>query len=229
MILRKSLRPKRGTSSPVKSPRPRSRHLRLDHFIVTDPGLVVHHSKSLKSLSLTRDQITTLPNKVFSGLCKLKELNLENNRLTTIPKEVFSGLSKLKTLDLQVQQAHWASQGGLQWPIQAGEFGPGGQQAHWASQGGLQWPIQAEGLWTCRKTSSLSFPRRSSVAYPSWRIWSWWATHWLSFPRRSSVAYPTWRLCTSGATISKRMTSRASPTWVPGGFDVDIWGKVPLC
>ena len=76
-------------------------HLTLDHFIVTDPGLVVHHSKSLKSLSLQHNQITTLPNKVFSGLFNLKRLDLENNKLTELPQEVFSGLSKLEILSLQ--------------------------------------------------------------------------------------------------------------------------------
>ena len=74
-------------------------YLRLENFIVTDPGLVVHQAKSLKSLSLTNDQITTIPNKVFSGLSKLETLNLGGNRLT-IPKEVFSGLSNLRTLNL---------------------------------------------------------------------------------------------------------------------------------
>ena len=78
--------------------------LRVDHFIVTDPGLVVHHSKSLKSLSLTRDQITTLSKEAFSGLSKLTYLDLGLNKLTTIPKEVFSGLSDLEALDLQENQ-----------------------------------------------------------------------------------------------------------------------------
>jgi len=58
-------------------------HLTLDRFIVTDPGLVVHHSKSLKSLSLTYDQIqiSTLSEEVFSGLPKLKKLFLYGNHL----------------------------------------------------------------------------------------------------------------------------------------------------
>ena len=74
--------------------------LDVDHFIVTDPGLVVHHSKSLKSLSLTKDQITTIPKKVFSGLPNLETLDLENNQIITLSKEAFSGLSKLEALDL---------------------------------------------------------------------------------------------------------------------------------
>ena len=75
-------------------------YLRLDHFIVTDPGILVHQAKSLKSLSLHDDQITELPKEVFSGLSKLETLNLGSNKLTTLPKEVFSGLSKLETLIL---------------------------------------------------------------------------------------------------------------------------------
>jgi len=76
-------------------------HLTLDHFIVTDPGLVVHQAKSLKSLSLIYDQISTLSKEDFSGLSKLKTLNLGFNKLTELPQEVFSGLSNLETLDLK--------------------------------------------------------------------------------------------------------------------------------
>ena len=76
-------------------------HLTLNHFIVTDPGRLVHQAKSLKSLSLARDQITTIPKEVFTGLSKLETLNLRENKLTTIPKEVLSGLSNLKKLDLR--------------------------------------------------------------------------------------------------------------------------------
>jgi len=76
-------------------------HLRLENFIVTDVGMLVHQAKSLKGLSLTRDQITTLPKEVFSGLSDLKALDLQDNKLTKLPKEVFSGLSKLKELFLQ--------------------------------------------------------------------------------------------------------------------------------
>ena len=76
-------------------------HLSMDHFMVTDPGILLHQAKSLKSLSLRHNQISTLSKKAFSGLSNLKTLELEHNKLTTIPKEVFSGLSKLKTLDLE--------------------------------------------------------------------------------------------------------------------------------
>ena len=75
-------------------------HLRLDHFIVTDPGLVVHQAKSLKSLDLWHNQIYTLPKEVFSGLSNLETLYLNFNELTTIRKEAFSGLSKLTILSL---------------------------------------------------------------------------------------------------------------------------------
>ena len=78
--------------------------LTIEHFIVTDVGIIVHQAKSLKSLTLSNDQITTLPNKVFSGLSKLELLDLMENELTELPKEVFSGLSKLKTLVLMYNQ-----------------------------------------------------------------------------------------------------------------------------
>ena len=75
-------------------------YLSVEHFIVTDTGNLVRQAKSLESLSLQHNQISTLPTEVFSGLSNLKELNLVANKLTTIPKEAFSGLSKLETLDL---------------------------------------------------------------------------------------------------------------------------------
>ena len=79
-------------------------YLRLDNFIVTDPGFVVLHSKSLKSLDLGQNQISTLSNKVFSGLTNLRELKLVANQISTLPKEAFSGLSKLETLSLAANQ-----------------------------------------------------------------------------------------------------------------------------
>ena len=75
-------------------------HLTLEHFIVTDPGLVAHQAKSLKSLILWRNQISTLPKEAFSGLSQLEKLDLRENKLTKLPKEVFSGLSKLVILNL---------------------------------------------------------------------------------------------------------------------------------
>jgi len=79
-------------------------HLTLEHFIVTDPGILLHQAKSLKNLSFADDQITTLPKEVFSGLSDLETLDLSFNKLTELPKEVFSGLSKLETLDLRYNQ-----------------------------------------------------------------------------------------------------------------------------
>ena len=75
-------------------------HLSVDHFIVTDLQMLVHQAKSLKKLRLARDQITTIPKEVFSGLSKLETLDLMKNELTTLPKEAFRGLSNLKVLDL---------------------------------------------------------------------------------------------------------------------------------
>ena len=78
--------------------------LTLDHFMVTDPGNLVHQAKSLKSLSLNNDQIYTLSKEAFSGLSNLEALDLGSNMITTIPKEVFSGLSNLEVLDLRGNQ-----------------------------------------------------------------------------------------------------------------------------
>ena len=75
-------------------------HLTVDHFIVTDVGIIVHQAKSLESLSLQHNQISTLSKEAFSGLSKLKRLDLMENKITELPKEVFSGVSNLKELNL---------------------------------------------------------------------------------------------------------------------------------
>ena len=73
-------------------------YLSVEHFIVTDVGIIVHQAKSLKSLSLRHNQITTIPKEAFGGLSKLEKLVLMENTLTELPKEALSGLSNLKVL-----------------------------------------------------------------------------------------------------------------------------------
>ena len=79
-------------------------HLSLEHFSVTDLGMVAHQAKSLKSLTFANDQLTELPKEVFSGLSNLETLYLRYNKLTKLPKEVFRGLSTLETLHLYGNQ-----------------------------------------------------------------------------------------------------------------------------
>ena len=79
-------------------------HLSLEHFIVTDLGMVVHQAKSLKSLTFANNQLTELSKEVFRGLSNLETLDLHDNRLTKLPKEVFSGLSNLTRLYLYRNQ-----------------------------------------------------------------------------------------------------------------------------
>ena len=76
-------------------------HLRVENFIVTDPGKLVHQAKSLKRLDLQHNQISTLSKEVFNGLSKLETLYLGGNDLTELPKEVFNGLSNLTALQLE--------------------------------------------------------------------------------------------------------------------------------
>ena len=76
-------------------------YLRVENFIVTDPGKLVHQAKSLKSLNLVANKLTTIPKEAFSGLSKLETLDLGGNQIPELPKEAFSGLSKLEKLYLQ--------------------------------------------------------------------------------------------------------------------------------
>ena len=47
---------------------------------------------------LSRNQLATLPERVFAGLASLKELNLRFNQLATLPERVFEGLASLEVL-----------------------------------------------------------------------------------------------------------------------------------
>jgi len=57
-------------------------------------------SNDLQELSLDENQLTTLPERVFSPLSGLKFLQLQNNRLTTIGRYLLDGLDNLLVLDL---------------------------------------------------------------------------------------------------------------------------------
>ena len=59
---------------------------------------------NLKELSLDGNQLTTLPDGVFSPLKDLSNLQLQNNRLTTIGRHFLDGLENLLVLDLSRNQ-----------------------------------------------------------------------------------------------------------------------------
>ena len=77
------------------------RHLQLDHFVLRYPGTLLKHARSLTTLALAHDQITTLPEDVFRNLSSLTTLDLNNNQITKVPEDVFRNLSSLETLDLE--------------------------------------------------------------------------------------------------------------------------------
>ena len=76
--------------------------LAMTHFhmetVLTDK--VFQGLSSLRTLSLSKNQLTTLPDQVFQGLSNLTTLSLSSNQLTKLPDQIFQGLSSLTTLDL---------------------------------------------------------------------------------------------------------------------------------
>ena len=66
--------------------------------------------KYLKKLSITKNNLTSLPEGIFSGLTSLTNLELGENRYTTLPQGIFSGLTlnylwiRNNPLDAQTRQ-----------------------------------------------------------------------------------------------------------------------------
>ena len=60
--------------------------------------------KTVQSLYLGSNKLTTIQSNAFAGLPNLKELNLYNNLLSTIPTKAFAGLTNLKELVLMGNQ-----------------------------------------------------------------------------------------------------------------------------
>ena len=54
----------------------------------------------MKSLVISNNFLTTLPDGVFDGLASLETLDLSNNLLMSFNKNVFNGLNKLKLLKM---------------------------------------------------------------------------------------------------------------------------------
>lgn len=69
--------------------------------LTTVPQLVFSKLNNLWRLSLNDNNLETLPNGCFTGLKNLQELNLNNNNLTNkFTRDYFDGLNKLGTLNL---------------------------------------------------------------------------------------------------------------------------------
>ncbi len=56
---------------------------------------------NLEFLELNNNQLTTIPTKAFAGLASLKLLYFGNNQLSTIQPNAFAGLTKLEALELE--------------------------------------------------------------------------------------------------------------------------------
>ena len=56
---------------------------------------------SLRSITLVRNELTTLPEGIFSGLPALRFLRIVSNQTSSLPEGIFSGLSSLTSLSLR--------------------------------------------------------------------------------------------------------------------------------
>ena len=80
-------------------------YLRLNSNNLTSlPQGIFSDLTSLELLDLASNHLTTLPQGIFSGLTSLETLWLEHNSLTTLPQGIFSDLTSLESLDLQHNQ-----------------------------------------------------------------------------------------------------------------------------
>jgi len=77
-------------------------HLQDDQIESIDAGAFTN--AAIISLSISNNQITSLPVGVFSGLSQLTELYLDSNKLTQLSTNVFGDLSSLQTLSMQSNQ-----------------------------------------------------------------------------------------------------------------------------
>ena len=56
--------------------------------------------KNVIKIDLSYNNLTTVPENIFSSLTQLQELDLSNNNLTTLPDNIFNNLTQLHTLNL---------------------------------------------------------------------------------------------------------------------------------
>ena len=80
------------------------RTLRLRNLNINDlTGLQeIPDIQRVEIIILSGNQLTTLPEGIFSGLNNLLYLILSDNQLTTLPEGIFSGLNNLEILDLSL-------------------------------------------------------------------------------------------------------------------------------
>ncbi len=64
----------------------------------------IHNIKTVETLFLGNNQLTTIQPNAFAGLTNLEDLRLYNNQLTIIPTNAFAGLPKLELLNLSNNQ-----------------------------------------------------------------------------------------------------------------------------
>ncbi|KAM4690715.1 leucine-rich repeat and immunoglobulin-like domain containing-NOGO receptor-interacting protein 4 [Rhinophrynus dorsalis] len=70
----------------------------------------------LRRLDLSHNPIPELPDRGFSTLKRLEELRLSGGRLRSIPYAAFHGLDHLRILDLSVNPLHWLAEDSLPFP-----------------------------------------------------------------------------------------------------------------
>jgi Leucine-rich repeat (LRR) protein len=68
------------------------------------PDRIFSGLTTLQSLWLHNNQLTSLPDGIFSGLVSLRVLRLHNNQLASLPEGIFSGLVSLRVLKLYDNQ-----------------------------------------------------------------------------------------------------------------------------
>ncbi len=68
------------------------------------PQNIFHDLTGLRSLYLYNNQLTELPENIFHGLTRLQSLYLYHNQLAALQENVFQGLTALQTIDLSYNQ-----------------------------------------------------------------------------------------------------------------------------
>ena len=78
------------------------------HIEVVKKGTFIQQS-NLKSLSLTKNLITTITQGIFSGLPRLILLDLSHNLISNIEQEAFAQLPNLQILNLSSNELSWVT------------------------------------------------------------------------------------------------------------------------
>ena len=84
---------------------PNLQSLLLSHNQLTQlPENIFSNLNQLQELDLSHNQLTQLPANIFSNLNQLEILLLSHNQLTQLPENIFSNLNQLQELDLSHNQ-----------------------------------------------------------------------------------------------------------------------------